>query len=100
MATTKNKIVISFVSSAGFAVYWDFVLGLSSSLSWCRLAAGVYKGVEIATDVKLLPLVRTTAITKDSYPTIPPGGVGVVGVKHPFPRWVSALLFQMKVICN
>ena len=88
MATVKNKIAISFVSSAGFAVYWDFVLGLSSSLSRCRLAAGVYKGVEIATDVKLLPLVRTTAITKESHPTIPSGSVGVVGVKHPFPRWV------------
>ncbi|KAM7426567.1 Coiled-coil domain-containing protein 17 [Porites harrisoni] len=86
-ATTEKDLLPSpYDPNAGFTVYWDFVLGLSSSLSSCRLAAGVYKGVEIATDVKLLPLVRTTAITKESHPTIPSGGVGVVGVKHPFPR--------------
>jgi len=74
------------VSSAGFAVFWDFVLGLSPSFTRCRLAAGVYQGVELVTDVKLLPIVRTTALTKDSHPTIPSGGAGVIGVKHPFPR--------------
>lgn len=67
-------------------MYWDFILGLSSLFTRCRLAAGVYQGVEIVTDVKLLPLVRTTPITQESHPTIPPGGVAVVGVKHPFPR--------------
>ena len=76
----------SLFFSAGFAVYWDFVLGLSASLTRCRLAAAIYQGMEIVTDVKLLPLVRTMPVTKDSHPTIPPGRVGVIGVKHPFPR--------------
>lgn len=67
-------------------MFWDFVLGLSLSFTRCRLAAGVYQGVELVTDVKLLPIVRTTALSKDSHPTIPPGGAGVIGVKHPFPR--------------
>ena len=75
-----------FVSSAGFAVYWDFVLGLNASLTRCRLAAAVYRGMETITDVKLLPLIRTVPVTKDSHPKIPPDRVAVVGVKHPFPR--------------
>ena len=82
----QSNSVLFFSPSAGFAVFWDFVLGLSSSFSRCRLAAGIYQGVEIVTDVKLLPLVRTTLITKDSYPSVPPGAAGIINVKHPFPR--------------
>ena len=82
-----RKHDVPFISSsAGFVVFWDFVLGLSSSLTRCRLAAGVYEGAEIMTDIKLLPLVRTTYITKETHPSIPPGGAGVIGIKHPFPR--------------
>lgn len=85
---SANKDLLSspYDPNAGFAVYWDFVLGLSASLTRCRLAAAIYQGMEIVTDVKLLPLVRTMPVTKDSHPTIPPGRVGVIGVKHPFPR--------------
>lgn len=86
--TDKDLLPSPYDPNAGFAVYWDFILGLSSSFSRCRLAAGIYQGAEIVTDVKLLPLVRTTPITKESHPTIPSGGVGIVGVKHPFPRYI------------
>lgn len=82
----KELLPSPYDPNAGFAVFWDFVLGLSSSFSKCRLAAGIYQGVEIITDVKVLPLVRTTLITRDSYPSVPPGGAAIISVKHPFPR--------------
>ncbi|XP_022783161.1 coiled-coil domain-containing protein 17-like [Stylophora pistillata] len=85
-STNKELQPSPYDPNAGFAVFWDFVLGMNSSFSRCRLAAGVYQGAEIATDVKLLPIVKTTVITRQSHPTIPPGGAGVIGVKHPFPR--------------
>lgn len=85
-STDKELQPSPYDPNAGFAVFWDFVLGLSTSFPRCRLAAGVYQGADISTDVKLLPIVRTTVITRQSHPTIPPGGAGVIGVKHPFPR--------------
>lgn len=83
--------------NAGFAVFWDFILGLSESSHKCRLAAGIYQGTEIVTDVKLLPLVGTTLITNDSHTTVPPGRVAVIGVKHPFPRCLPDQSFSLVV---
>ena len=83
--------------SAGFAVFWDFILGMSSSYTKCRIATGVYQGTDLATDVKVLPSVSTSVLTKAHHPGIPAGGAAVLGMKHPFPR--SAFVFLSVGIC-
>jgi hypothetical protein len=75
--------VLFSVTSSGFSVFWDFTLGMSTSSTKCRLAVGIYNGTELLSDVKVLPLVN---VAHQQHSKMPPGGVAVFGIMHPFPK--------------
>jgi len=79
-------IISNFVliNSAGFSVFWDFINGLSSSCTKCRLAVGIYNGNELLSDVKVLPMISVAQYQSSS--SMPSGGVAVLGITHPFPK--------------
>ena len=77
------KLFLISITSAGFAIFMDFVLGMPPSSSGCRLAVGIYNATELMSDVKVLPLVN---VAKEHNSKIPSGGVAVFGTMHPFPK--------------
>ena len=66
---------------------WDFILGLPASYTRTRIAAGIYQGAEVLSDVKVMPVVGVNPLTRMHYPEIIEGGAAVLSMKHPFPRW-------------
>ncbi|XP_048587115.1 uncharacterized protein LOC5517188 isoform X2 [Nematostella vectensis] len=82
----KNLLPSPYDPSAGFSVFWDFILGLSSTHTKCRLAVGIYNGTDLISDVKVLPTTSVTQLTTQQHPSVPAGGVAVLGATHPFPK--------------
>lgn len=76
-------MILISITSAGFSVFLDFVLGMPSSSNKCRLAVGIYNNTELVSDIKVLPLVN---VANKHNSKIPSGGVAVFGIMHPFPK--------------
>ena len=83
---TKKYRQLFFVDSAGFTIFWDFLLGMHPSFTKCRLAVGIYDGTTLVTEVKVFPLARVTTSSRVQHLALPPGGLVLLGLKHPFPR--------------
>ena len=78
-------------SSAGFTIFYDFVLHLDPRITAIRSIVGLHNSTHKLGEPTILPLVYTEA-PNQAVPGGNPVVNAVIGARQPVPRWVNAIM--------
>ena len=76
---------LTSLSSAGFVIFYDFVLNLDPSISAVRLLVGLHNLSSKLGEPSVLPLVYTEPSTRQNY--MQSVCNAVIGARQPVPRY-------------
>ena len=79
--------VQNFVFRSGFAIFWDFICGITQAKDQCRIVVTMFKESEAVSDSKVLPAVPCSPSNDNAMPYARYSGrIAILGIKQIFPR--------------
>lgn len=73
-----------FLFSAGFVIFYDFVLNMDPRVTACRLIVGLHSTSAVVGDPTVLPTVYTEPATRGTY--YQNSSNAVIGARQPVPK--------------
>eukprot|EP00795_Rhopilema_esculentum_P004712 gene4712-21007_t len=72
---------------SGFAIFWDFICGITQATDQCRIVVTMFKESEAVSDSKVLPAVPCSPSNDNAMPYARYSGrIAILGIKQIFPR--------------